>query len=92
MDVPVLETERLILREHRLDDFDAFATMWGDPDVVRFVGGKPSTLDESWARFLRYVGHWQVLGFGFWAVELREESRYVGDVGFADAVDDRTVP
>jgi RimJ/RimL family protein N-acetyltransferase len=84
MDVPVIETERLILREHRLDDFEALATMWGDTGVTRFIGGKPSTRDESWARLLRYVGHWKLLGFGYWAVEVKDGAQFVGDVGFAD--------
>ncbi len=84
MDIPVIATERLILRGHQPTDFEALAAVWGDPEVARYIGGKPSTREESWSRLLRYLGHWQVLGFGFWAVELRHESRYVGDVGFAD--------
>lgn len=40
---PVLETERLILRGQRASDLDAFAAMWGDPEVTRFIGGKPAT-------------------------------------------------
>jgi RimJ/RimL family protein N-acetyltransferase len=84
MDVPVIETERLTLRGHRLDDFEALAAMWGDPVVARFIGGKPSTREESWARLLRYAGHWQLLGFGYWAVELKHGARFIGDVGFAN--------
>jgi RimJ/RimL family protein N-acetyltransferase len=84
MDVPVIETERLILRAHSLDDFDALAALWSDPTIVRFVGGKPSTREETWARLLRYAGHWRLLGFGFWAVELKLGSRFIGDVGFAN--------
>ncbi len=84
MDVPVIETQRLLLRGHRLDDFEALAAMWADPAVVRFIGGKPSTREESWARLLRYVGHWQLLGFGYWAVALKDGAQFVGDVGFAD--------
>ncbi len=84
MDAPVITTERLILRGHRPSDFEALSALWGDPQVARYIGGKPSTPEESWARLLRCAGHWQLLGFGFWAVELRQESRYVGDVGFAN--------
>lgn len=84
MDVPVIHTERLTLRGHRLDDFDALAAIWGDPVVARFIGGTPSTRDESWGRLLRYAGHWALLGYGFWAVEMHEGGRYVGDVGFAN--------
>lgn len=84
MEIPVIETERLILRAHRLGDLDALARMWGHPEVVRFIGGTPLTREESWARLLRYVGHWKLLGFGYWAVELKGEDRFVGDVGFAN--------
>ena len=40
MTVPVIETERLILRGHRLDDFEGLAAMWADPEVTRYIGGK----------------------------------------------------
>jgi RimJ/RimL family protein N-acetyltransferase len=52
-DVPVVETERLILRGHTLDDFPAFAAMWADPAVTRFIGGAPLSQEESWGKFLR---------------------------------------
>jgi RimJ/RimL family protein N-acetyltransferase len=84
MQVPVLETPRLILRPHGLDDFEALAAMWGDPAVARYIGGKPATRDESWARLLRYAGHWPLLGFGYWAVGLKGGASYIGDVGFAN--------
>ena len=84
MGAPVIETERLILRGHRLGDFEALAAMWGDPDVARYIGGKPSTREESWARLLRYAGHWELLGFGFWAVESKDSAQFIGDVGFAN--------
>lgn len=84
MTVPVVETERLILRGHSLDDFATLAAMWADPGVTRFIGGRASTREESWARLTRYVGHWALLGFGYWAVEVKGEGRHIGDVGFAD--------
>lgn len=84
MDAPTLETERLTLRAHRLSDFDALAQMWGDPQVVRFISSKPATREESWARLLRYLGHWKLLGFGYWAVELKDGAQFVGDVGLAN--------
>jgi RimJ/RimL family protein N-acetyltransferase len=80
--VPVIETERLRLRGHTLADFDAAAAMWGDGQVTRFIGGKPSTREESWARFIRYPGHWHLLGHGYWAVEEKATGLFVGDIGF----------
>jgi ribosomal-protein-alanine N-acetyltransferase len=37
--VPILETERLILRHQLADDTDALMALWTDPDVTRFLGG-----------------------------------------------------
>ena len=79
-----IETERLILRPHRAEDYDDLAAMWADPGVTRFIGGRPSTSEESWARLLRYCGLWGLLGFGYWAVRERATGRFVGEVGFAD--------
>jgi RimJ/RimL family protein N-acetyltransferase len=81
---PVLETERLILRAHQRDDLADLIAMWGDPQVVRFIGGRAFTPEECWWRLLRYVGHWDVLGFGYWAARERATGRFVGDVGLAD--------
>lgn len=83
-DVPVIETERLTMRCHRVDDFIDCAAMWADPGVTRYIGGKPFSGEEVWARLLRYVGHWTLLGFGFWAVEEKATGGFVGEVGFAD--------
>jgi RimJ/RimL family protein N-acetyltransferase len=83
-EVPILETERLKLRAHRLEDFVHCAAMWADPEVTRYIGGKPHTEEESWARFLRYAGHWSLLGFGYWVVEEKPTGDFIGEVGFAD--------
>jgi RimJ/RimL family protein N-acetyltransferase len=81
--VPVLETERLRMRGHRLDDFPASAAMWADPIVTRHFG-KSYTEEEAWTRFLRYIGHWSLLGFGYWVVEEKATGNFAGEVGFAD--------
>jgi RimJ/RimL family protein N-acetyltransferase len=89
---PVLETERLKLRGHRLDDFAACAAMWADPAVSRQLGHKPFTEEESWTRLLRYVGHWALLGFGYWVVEEKASGAFAGEVGFADYKRDMQSP
>ena len=58
--------------------------MWANPAVTQFIGGRPFTAEETWARFLRYIGHWSVLGFGYWMVEERASRSFAGEVGFAD--------
>jgi len=82
--IPTIDTERLRLRGHTPGDFEPFAAMWAEADVVRFISGKPSTREESWARLLRYVGHWALLGYGYWLIEERGTGRLVGETGFAD--------
>ncbi|UWR40661.1 GNAT family N-acetyltransferase [Phaeobacter inhibens] len=81
---PTLTTDRLLLRPHQLDDFEALFALWMDPVVVRHTIGRPASREETWTRLLRYIGHWQALGFGYWAVTLREDGRYIGAAGFAD--------
>jgi RimJ/RimL family protein N-acetyltransferase len=83
-DPPTLETSRLRLRAYRLDDFEAYAPMWAEPQVVRFIGGKPMPREAAWIRFLRHVGLWRYLGFGFFALEERASGAFVGEAGFHD--------
>lgn len=79
---PVIETERLRLRRHELSDFEASVAMWADPDVARFIGGKPSTREDTWGRLLRCVGHWELLGHGFWLIEEKATGAFVGEGGW----------
>ncbi|WP_278922868.1 MULTISPECIES: GNAT family N-acetyltransferase [Pseudophaeobacter] len=83
MKVPILETERLVLRPHASADFADLAALWADPEVVKYIGGSPCTQEMSWARLLRYIGHWQALGFGYWAICDRSDGRFLGEAGFA---------
>ena len=82
--IPILETERLRLRAHRVDDLEAAFAMWSDPIVTRYIGGKPSTRQQTWSRLVNYAGHWALLGFGYWVIEEKETGRFAGEIGFAD--------
>jgi RimJ/RimL family protein N-acetyltransferase len=83
-EIPVIETKRLRLRAHHPSDLNACAQMWGDPTVTKYIGGRPFTREEVWARMLRYVGHWNWLGYGFWIIENRSDGEFVGEVGLAE--------
>jgi RimJ/RimL family protein N-acetyltransferase len=80
----MITTPRLHLRRHRLDDFASTLALWSDPAVTRYIGGKPSTEEECWSRFLRYAGHWDFMQFGYWVVEELGTGEFVGELGFAD--------
>lgn len=83
--IPRVETERLVLREHRASDFDAYAALWADERVTRFIGGVPLTREQSWMRLLRYRGMWAVLGFGFWLIEEKSTGKVIGETGLQQA-------
>lgn len=80
----MIDTERLALRRHRKDDFGDCAAMWADPEVTRYIGGRPLSEQEAWAKLCCNVGHWELNGFGYWVVHERASGRFVGEVGFAD--------
>ncbi len=77
--VMTIETARLVMRPHRVDDFDASAAMGTDPDVVRHVSGVPSTREQSWSRVLRNRGDWTLLNYGCWVGGERETVEFVGE-------------
>jgi RimJ/RimL family protein N-acetyltransferase len=82
--VPTLESARLRLRPHRKSDFAECCKLWGDPTVARFTTGRPQTQEEVWSRLLRYVGHWIVVGYGYWVIEDKTNGAFLGEIGFAD--------
>jgi len=90
VDIPTLETDRLVLRAHRADDFDAFAAMWADPRVAQYVGGMPASREASWSKLMRLMGVWQALGFGFFAIEEKRTGDYIGGAGFHEMRRDMT--
>jgi RimJ/RimL family protein N-acetyltransferase len=78
---PLIETERLLLRPWRKDDFRPYHALLQHPDVHRHFGPQPMGAEECWRRLTAAVGGWQLNGFGTWAVERKEDGRLVGNVG-----------
>ena len=76
-----LTTKRLTLRPFRPDDIDAYAAMCADPEVMRFLGSSPLSREDAWRQMAMLVGHWDLRGYGMWAVEEAESRRFVGRVG-----------
>lgn len=82
--IPTLETERLKLRPLLPSDFEDFAAMFADPEVVRYLGpGTPFSRELSWGNIAYFTGHWFLLGYGMWAVEEKETGLFAGRIGFA---------
>ena len=78
-DVPVIETERLILRGPEERDFDAFAA-FSASERAKWIGG-PFPRDRAWGGFLNTFGHWALRGYGMWMLEHRASGATAGRVG-----------
>lgn len=80
--VPTINTSRVTLRVMRASDFDRFAQIWAMPEVVRHVGAVPWSREQAWRSFVFQAGHWQITGFGQWAIELHKTKQMIGQTGF----------
>jgi RimJ/RimL family protein N-acetyltransferase len=76
-----LETERLVLRRLSPDDLDDLAPYFADPEVMRYMGGKADTREETEARIARFMHIFDLDGIGQFAVERKEDSRVLGRCG-----------
>ena len=75
-----IETARLRLRQWNEGDFEAVARYYADADTAKFVGGQKDA-DQAWRHLALQVGHWQLKGFGYWAVEEKSSRAFVGSAG-----------
>ena len=80
-EAPRIETERLVLRSWRKDDFRPYHAIVSHPEVHKHFGPKPMSAEDCWRRLTASVGGWQFNGFGTWAVETRADSRLIGNAG-----------
>ena len=75
-----LETDRLILRLPRREDFEPWAGFVADEDATRFIGGvQPRAL--AWRGLAAMLGSWHLQGFAMFSVIEKESGRWVGRVG-----------
>jgi RimJ/RimL family protein N-acetyltransferase len=80
MNIPTLETKRLILREWRESDLDALCEFHADPLTTSVYRVSFSRM-EVWRRAATWLGHWHLRGYGIWAVEDKETAAYAGQCG-----------
>ena len=78
----ILETERLILREYEMSDFDGLYAILSDAETMRHY---PRPYDENGTmRWLNWcLDCYSRYGFGLWAIELKKTGEFIGDCGIS---------
>lgn len=80
--IPQLENERLVLRALEPSDLDAYAAMYGDSAVMRYIeNGRPLDRAAAWRSMAVHLGHWRLRGYGQWALVERASGELVGRAG-----------
>jgi RimJ/RimL family protein N-acetyltransferase len=75
-----IETDRLLLRLPRAEDFAGYAEMQGDEEAARFIGGRLSRA-EAWRKFLQMPGAWAIQGFAMFSVMEKSSGEWLGQLG-----------
>lgn len=82
IDIPVIETARLRLTALAEHHFDDYAAMLADPASTRWIGdGQPLDRTNAWRSLAMLIGHWQLRGYGMWALELKDTGEFIGRAG-----------
>src|SRR5699024_3313938 len=77
-----LRSERLLVRPFEEADAPAAHAVYGDAEVMRFVGdGRPASLRETAEMIEGYRRHQRERGFAFWAVLAADDGQLIGDAG-----------
>lgn len=75
---PIIETERLILRQPVLDDWPGFAALMTSERAANMGG--PYAIPAAWGVFCHGIALWQLFGAGNLSIVLREQGRCIGQV------------
>jgi len=71
-----------VLRGFTAAHVEPYVRMMADPEVTRFLGdGRPLDRADAWRQLALLIGHWELRGFGLWAVEERASGRFIGRIG-----------
>lgn len=78
----IIETDRLLLREYTMDDFDALYEIVLDPETMQHY---PAPFDaertKNWITW--NLENYKKYGFGLWAVVLKKTGEFIGNCGIS---------
>lgn len=79
---PEFETDRLFFRQWTEDDLAPLARLNADKEMVRYLGrGAVMSRADNWRQIALLLGHWQMRGYGLWAVEEKASAAFIGRIG-----------
>ena len=77
----ILESSRLLFRDHEPADLEAYCALEADPEVRRYVGGAPRTREAAEQKFRNRHRRDASSRLGLHATVLKPEARYIGYSG-----------
>ena len=77
-----LETERLLLRQFQESDWKYLHEYYSDESATKYTWGRALNEAETWGTMCGMIGHWQIRGYGPYAVEEKASGTVLGPVGF----------
>ena len=76
-----IESVRFILRIFRDEDWHDMHAYYSDEVATKYTYGRALTEGETWRTMASLIGHWQIRGYGPYAVEEKSSGTVVGAVG-----------
>jgi len=76
-----IETDRLILRYFLEEDWKDLFEYYSDEVCMKFTVGRSLTKWETWRTLATMIGHWQLRGYGPYAIVEKEGGKVLGPVG-----------
>lgn len=78
----IIETERLILRQLRVEDAEELFRIYSNPLTMKFMGAGPVSVEEMGRNIQKHIEtYYDKYGFGLWATILRENHKLIGRCG-----------
>ena len=77
-----LETEKLVLRQFQEADWRDLHDYYSDASATKYTVGREFSEGETWRTMCGMIGHWQLRGYGPYAVEEKSSGKVLGTVGF----------
>jgi RimJ/RimL family protein N-acetyltransferase len=74
----LLATDRLLLVPFADDHVDGLSALNSDPEVMRYISGRPETRDETLSIVERVKQRWVEFGYSWWSFIDRDSGEIVG--------------